>query len=41
MSLVTTVVFALATFTLTQDWEKEMIKSVFPIKPSRNDINLL
>ena len=41
MSLVTTVVFALATFTLTRDWEKEMIKSVFPIKPSRNDINLL
>lgn len=41
MSVLTTVVFALATFTLTRDWEKEMIKSVFTHKPSLNDINRL
>ena len=41
MSTITTIIFAIATFTLTRDWEKEMTKSVFPLKPSRNDINLL
>ena len=40
--MVTTIIFAIATFSLTRDWELSMVKSVFPHKkPSRNDIKIL